>query len=96
MKVVSVNGEVLVSAADRNLLNKNLREGRLHLKVDEEFYGNVTVTDETFLSAMEMCTIANLVGNHVVDMAIEHDFVDPDNIIMINGVKHAQYAKLME
>ncbi|MCL4335200.1 MAG: DUF424 family protein [Candidatus Thermoplasmatota archaeon] len=96
MKVVSVNGEVLVSAADRNILNKNLREGKLHLKVDEEFYGNVTVNDETFLSALNMCTIANLVGNHVVDMAIEHEFVDPENIITICGVKHAQYAKLLE
>ena len=45
---------------------------------------------------MGLCTIANLVGKHVVDLAIRNSFVDRENIIYIDRVPHAQFAKLIE
>lgn len=96
MKIQHIQGEILLAAADAELVNKDIREGKLHLKIAPEFYGETSVSDETFLSSMGLCTIANLVGRHVVDLAIRSEFVDRENIIFIDRVPHAQFAKLSE
>lgn len=96
MKILHTQGEILLAAADSDIVNKDLREGKLHLNVTPQFYGDTRVSDDTFLSSMGLCTIANLVGKHVVDLAIRNDFIERDNIIYINKVPHAQFAKIVE
>jgi hypothetical protein len=96
MKIQHIQGEILLAAADSDLVNREIREGKLHLKIAPEFYGETKVSDETFLSSMGLCTIANLVGKHVVDLAIRNSYVDRENIIYIDRVPHAQFAKLIE
>ncbi len=96
MKMLSTRGEVILSAADSDLVGKDLREGKLHLQVTAEFYGNVRVSRETFVSSLKMCTIANLVGREAVDTAIAEGLVEPENVIFIGGIPHAQYASLTQ
>nr|WP_269082561.1 DUF424 family protein [Acidiplasma aeolicum] len=38
--------------------------------------------------------MANLVGERVVSAAINANYIDPENVIRINGVPHAQLAKI--
>jgi hypothetical protein len=95
MKIININGEVMLAAADSDLINKNLREGKLHLEVKTEFYGEMKVSEQTFISSLGICTIANLVGEHVVNAAIDANYVDRENIIRIAGVPHAQLAKIV-
>jgi hypothetical protein len=95
MRIVRTHGEILLSAADHDLLNTEVREGKLHLNISEDFYGNVKVPDDTFRSSLNLCTIANLVGEHVVSIAIEMDLVSPENVIYIGDVPHAQLAKII-
>lgn len=95
MKIVKTQGEILLSAADHDLLNTELREGKLHLKISEDFYGTVKVPDDTIRSSLELCTIANLVGSHVVNIAVEMDLISSENVIYIGGVPHAQLAKII-
>lgn len=96
MKIVHTQGEIVLAAADTELISTDLREGKLHLNISPAFYGDTSVSDTTFLSSMNLCTIANLVGKHVVDLAIRNDFIDRENIIYINNVPHAQFAKIVE
>lgn len=95
MKIVHSQGEVVLAAADSELIDRELREGKLHLKVVPQFYGDTCVSEETFLSSMSICTIANLVGKRVVRLAIKNEFIDPENVIYIDGVPHAQFAKIV-
>ncbi|AAT43803.1 DUF424 domain-containing protein [Picrophilus oshimae] len=96
MKVTNINGEILLAAADSELVGREFRSGRLHINVKPEFYGEMKVSDETFLSTMNICTIANLVGRHVIDLAIKANFIDPENVINIGDVPHAQMARMPE
>lgn len=95
MKILNINGEVLLAAADSELINRNLREGRLHLEVKQDFYGEMKVSEETLISSLGICTIANLVGERVVNAAIEANYIDRENVIRIDGVPHAQLAKIV-
>ena len=67
MKVNSISNEIILAAADKEILGKNLREGILHLEIKEDFYGSSPVSKALFLETMSICTIANLVGNYRPD-----------------------------
>lgn len=95
MRLVKVGDESLLAAADRSILNKTFREKNLHITVTEEFYGNVRVSKEAFRSAMQICTVANLVGDTVVAEAIALGYVQPENVLRIAGIPYAQYAKII-
>lgn len=95
MKISSISNEIILAAADKELLGRNLREGILHLEVKEDFYGSSPVSRTLFLETMSICTIANLVGNYTVKTAIEAKFIDPHNVIEIENIKHCQYAKMI-
>ncbi len=96
MNLIHTQGETLLAAADTEIVGRDLREGVLHLRIIRDFYGDVQVSDETFLSSMKMCTIANLVGDRVVKLAMIEGFVDEENVMYIEGVPHAQFAVMQD
>ncbi len=90
MKIYRIRGEVMVAACDRQLLGKKFEEGEFHIEVKREFYYESYVSDRTFLNSMKIATIANLVGEHVISLAIREGYIDEDAIIRIEGIPHAQ------
>ncbi|USS41766.1 DUF424 domain-containing protein [Thermococcus aggregans] len=95
VKVYRVQGEVLVAACDEELLGKTFREGELKLEVKERFYKGELREVEDLKSLLEEATIANLTGERCVSKAIELGYVDPKRVLRIQGVPHAQMAKLL-
>ena len=95
VKVYRVQGEVLLAACDEELLGKSFREGELKLEVKERFYKGQLVEEEQLRELLEEATIANLTGERCVSKAIELGYVDPNRVLRIQGVPHAQMAKLL-
>lgn len=93
-KVYKQGRETLVAAADAAVVGRHLKEGQLALLVHEGFYGTETVDEQTLVAQLRACTIANLVGDRVVSIAVKHGFVDADTVLVIEGVPHAQMAVL--
>jgi hypothetical protein len=84
----------LVAACDEELLGKTLSEGEVELHVDPGFYEGSRVDEEALSAHLAGCTVANLVGERVVGLAIEMGMVDPENVLRIDGIPHAQWALL--
>jgi len=80
----------VVAIADRTLIGRTLKEGMLQIEVSEYFYKGEIVTEADVVSVLKNTNNANMIGTKVVNCAIEHGFVKADNIIMIDGVPHAQ------
>ncbi|AIF68699.1 hypothetical protein PAP_01285 [Palaeococcus pacificus DY20341] len=95
VKVYHVQGEVLVAACDEELLGKTFREGELKLEVKERFYKGELVEADELGKLLEKATIVNLTGERCVDKAIELGYVDADRVLRIQGVPHAQIAKMI-
>ncbi|HEX54705.1 MAG: DUF424 domain-containing protein [Candidatus Altiarchaeales archaeon] len=90
VKIYNYQGEIILAACDEEILGKSFFEGELKLEVSEGFYkGNLVDIDELD-NLLENATIANLSGNNVVERAAELGFIDVDNILEIDGIKHAQ------
>jgi len=83
-----------VAACDEEVLGRELREGKLRLHVTPNFYGTDRVSSDELTNQLRGCTIANLVGERAVGLAVEHGLVAPERVLWIAGVPHAQMATL--
>ncbi|PKP58465.1 MAG: DUF424 domain-containing protein [Candidatus Altiarchaeales archaeon HGW-Altiarchaeales-1] len=88
-KVYEVEGEYMVAACEKSLIGKTFKDGKITLKVTEDFYKGDEVSEDKLLEMLNNATIANLVGKPV-DIAIKHNLVNEDGVMKISGVKHAQ------
>lgn len=90
MKVHRQGAEVLVAVSDEGLVGKEFREGNMRLSVNEAFYGTEAADATEVLVQLSACTIGNFVGVDIVTLLIQHGVVNPDNVLDIDGVPHAQ------
>lgn len=95
VKVYRVQGEILLAACDEELIGKTFREGELKLEVKERFYKGELRDVKDLEKLLEEATIANLVGKRCVGKAIELGYVDKNRVLHIQGVPHAQMAKML-
>ncbi|MFB6074963.1 MAG: DUF424 domain-containing protein [Haloarculaceae archaeon] len=80
----------LVSVCDPDVLGETFEAGQVSLTVEEEFYGGDPVDEAAVVESLADCSVANLVGEDVVALAIEHGFVDEENVLELDGTRHAQ------
>jgi len=90
IKIHRREGEILLAACDKELLGKNLIEGEFCLDVDRNFYEDELVAIDELAKLLDNVTMANLIGERVVNKAIELGFVDEGCIVEVSGIKHAQ------
>ena len=90
----STGTQLLVAACDRGLIGKLFVEGELCLEVRASFFEGENVDKRLFLEVLALSTIANLVGEETVGAAVEAGMVDPECIIRIDGVPHAQLVRM--
>lgn len=84
----------LVAACDSNLLGETFREGKLKLEVKPDFYRGVRATIVDALAAIDSADIANLVGETIVQAAVDRSLVDPSAVLNIGGVPHVQIVRV--
>jgi hypothetical protein len=85
----------MVAACDYELLGKTFEEGDYQIQVSRDFYEDLKVNPETFISHLHEATIINLVGEMVIEHAIEAGFLEKDGVIRIKGIPHAQIFRMM-
>jgi hypothetical protein len=79
---------------DCELLGKVLRDGKIVFEIREDFYKGQKVTVEEALELCKQSTIVNMVGQFIVDKAVEEGLIHPEAILKIKGVPHAQIVKM--
>jgi hypothetical protein len=95
IKIHSKGVERLVAACDSDIVGKTFSSGKLRLELSESFYRGDEGDEEMLVNWLRLATIANLAGRLTVDIAIKYGFVDPECVLVIGGVPHAQMARMM-
>lgn len=95
MHIIKYGSEILLAACDKRLLGKVVRDGELKLDIKKDFYYEVYVESKTFVNALKMVNIANLVGEDVVSIAIKEGYVNKENVMYIKKVPYAQFVKML-
>jgi hypothetical protein len=85
---------VLLAVCDAELLGRVLRDGKIVFEVRKDFYNGLKMSVTEAVDLMEQSTIVNMVGQNIVQKALERGLIHPDAILNISGVPHAQIVKL--
>lgn len=94
MKIYKTEGQIMVAVCDKSLIGRTFQEGELVLRVTEKFYKGISATEDEVSAALARATIANLVGEMTVACAVEGGYVDPELVLVIDGVPHAQMVRI--
>ncbi|MET1159844.1 MAG: DUF424 family protein [Thermoprotei archaeon] len=96
VKVFERNSDIVVAVCDRELLGKILidDEKNINFYVDPTFYGGSLKSIDEALEDIRKATIANLIGNKIVEAAIKEGIILKESVIEISGEKHAQIIML--
>jgi len=89
MKVYARGRELLVAAADADLLGRTLREGEIRLQVGD-FYNGDVVSEEDLVDQVRAATMGNFVGEETIAACLRHGLIEASGILRIEGVPHAQ------
>ncbi|MCU4800503.1 DUF424 domain-containing protein [Halobacteria archaeon HArc-gm2] len=81
---------LLVSVCDPDVLGETFENGKVSLTVDEAFYDGEEADEQTVVDSLARCSVANLVGTDSVALAVEHGFVEEENVLDLDGTRHAQ------
>jgi hypothetical protein len=81
---------LLVSVCDADVLGESFENGAVSLTVEEEFYDGREASEDAVVESLASCTTANIVGTEAVALAVEHGFVEEENVLDLGGTRHAQ------
>jgi len=95
IKIYEQGDDLVIGACDEHLLGKKFVDGKLQIDVSENFYGGQRISEKTLAKYLLDATIANLVGEEAVNCAIKLGLVNPDCILKIRGVPHAQMIRML-
>ena len=95
IRVFKQGKDLVIGACDEELLGKRFIDGKFQIDVSKQFYDGDRVDKKTLEKYLLDATIANLVGKETVTCAIKLGLVDPDCILKIKGVPHAQMIRML-
>jgi hypothetical protein len=81
---------LLVSVCDADVMGETFENGEVSLTVDEAFYDGDEVDESDVIQSLSQCSVANIVGSRAVGLAIEHGFVEEENVLDLGDTRHAQ------
>ncbi|CAG0973016.1 hypothetical protein METP1_01351 [Methanosarcinales archaeon] len=94
MKKYDTDGKLIVAVCDREILGKKFKEGKLVLRLEESFYKGEEVCENEVKESLSCANIANISGNRSIACAVECGCIDPDIVIFIDGIPHAQMVQI--
>ena len=88
---------LLVSVADDDVVGETFAESEVSLTVTEEFYGGADADDadaDAVVESLARATVANIVGEEAVRVAVNAGIVDENRVLHIDGTQHAQLLQM--
>jgi len=95
IKIYKKGNDLLIGACDEKLLGKKFEEGKFQIDVKKDFYEGEKVNSDILKKYLKSATIANLVGKETIKCAVELGLIDPDCVIKIKGIPHAQMVRMI-
>jgi hypothetical protein len=86
--------ETIVTLCDEELVGKKLRKQGFSIWINPRFYKGRKVSQREAMRELRKATIANVVGERAVKVAIEVGLIDPDKVMRIGKVPHAQMVMM--
>jgi hypothetical protein len=94
IKIYEQGENLVIGACDEHLLGKKFIDGKFKIDVSKNFYEGQRINKDALVDYLKNATIANLVGEEAVNCAIKIGLINPNCILRIKGIPHAQLVKI--
>ncbi len=84
MKVIEQQGERLVAACDKDVVELELDSHGVKIKVNQTFYGKELVSENELLDELNRCTSANVIGTKVIQLLIKKRIIHEDAVLWLS------------
>ena len=81
---------LLLVVTDADILDRKFEQGNLQLDLTQKFYQGVSKTKEEVKKLFFKARHLHLTGKQIVAVAIEMDLVEPERILWVKGMPHAE------
>jgi len=78
-----------VACCDEALLNNVYSEGNLRIEITDQFFGGRLINIEDAIAILKTASFFNIVGENIIEKAIECRILSKEGIRIINGVPMA-------
>lgn len=78
-----------IACCDEVLLNQEFKEGKLHIKISNQFFGGSLINLDDAISILKESPNFNLIGVNIIEKAINCKILLREGIRLINGVPMA-------
>ena len=85
---------LLVAVCDDDVLGETFEGDGISLTVTEEFYGGDEADEQAVVESLARASVANLVGDEAVELAIREGFVNEANVLDVESTRHAQFLRM--
>lgn len=80
----------LVVIADKNIVGQVFHEDDLELTVKGKFFEGDEKTQDEILPLLQASRHLHLTGKKIIEIALNLELINPDRILWVQGVPHAQ------
>lgn len=84
------DGKMVLAVCDSDLLGKKFEAKNMQLDLSSDFFKGKEVSEEELLELMKKAYIININGKKCIKIALKAKVIEKDNIISVDGVKHAE------
>ena len=78
-----------IACCDEELLDQVVKEGNIHIKISNQFFGGSLINLEDAISILKESSNFNIVGENIIEKAINCKILPREGIRLINGVPMA-------
>jgi len=89
LKIHNIDDNVTIACCDEQLLNQVFREGNLRIEISTQFFGGKLINLETAIWVLKKTPFFNIVGEKIIEKAIDCNLLSRDSVKLINGVPMA-------
>jgi hypothetical protein len=89
LKVHIKNDMETIACCDEELLNQVYQEGKLKIEISNQFFGGKLIDLEDAILILKNATCFNIVGERIINKAIEYKLISLEGVRSINGVPMA-------
>ncbi len=86
----------IVNICDTENLGKTISEGDYEIEISEDYFGGTVIDENQAIELLKKSDTLNLVGNDIVDMAIDLELVSIESIKKIEGVSFVLIYKFLQ
>ena len=96
LRVIRYQNSKMINICDIDLVGKIIKEGDLTINLSESFFLEEVIDKQIAKELLITCSMSNLVGKEIVDLAIQLKLAKKVSIRFINGIPFLMIFKFQQ